>query len=480
MNRREFASVVGIGALARRSEPTPAAFAASAPSPGSLAALSAGELAQLIRARGVSATEVLEAQLERIAAYNPKLNAIVTLDSDRARQSARRADDALARGQSWGPLHGVPVTLEDAHATAGIRSTWGGFPDLAKHVPSEDGTVAARLKSAGAILLGKTNGPMIWPDSVFADTRNPWNPEHTPGRSSAGPAAAIAARLTPLDVGVDTIGSITVPSHNCGIYGMRPTEHRVPLTGAFFIDKVYKWRRMSVTGPMARSVSDLELVLRILAGPDGRDWEVPAVPWREAGDVRAKGLRIAWTASFPGAPMAADIRSGVAMVAEKLGRLGVHVEERLPAIDLGAQSDLADRLFDLVADSESEKPSLLRGYFDVLQQREVYMSAWDGFLAEWDAFLCPAACRSARRTDATDTVIDGTVVPKDQADRMGIPTALSPVNGCPAVALPIGTDRQGLPIGLLLIARQWQDERLLKIAQLVSDLTPGYHPPPGY
>jgi Asp-tRNA(Asn)/Glu-tRNA(Gln) amidotransferase A subunit family amidase len=178
--------------------------------------------------------------------------------------------------------------------------------------------------------------------------------------------------------------------------------------------------------------------------------------------------------------MAADTRNGVAAVVDKLGPLGVQVEERLPAIDLAAQSDLADKLFDVVVDSESEKPSLLRDYFEVLQQREVCMSAWDRFLAEWDAFLCPAACRAARRTDETEVVLDGAVVPKDEADRMGIPAALSPVNGCPAIALPIGTDRQGLPIGVLLIARQWQDERLLKIARLVSEVTPGLQPPPGY
>src|SRR5262245_31697510 len=284
MNRREFTSALGAGLLAHHSGSLSGAEPASAGAATELSTFSAGELAQLIRARRASALEVLEAHLGRIEAHNPKLNAIVTVDAEGARQSARKADEALAKGTSWGLLHGVPVTLEDAHATAGIRSTWGGFPDLATHVPSEDGTVAARLKSAGAILVGKTHGPMIWPNSVFAQTKNPWNLDHTPGRSSAGPAAAVAARLTPLDVGLDTVGSIIVPSHNCGIYGMRPTEHRVPLTGAFLIDKVYRWRRMSVTGPMARSVSDLELALRILAGPDGRDWEVPAVPWREAGD----------------------------------------------------------------------------------------------------------------------------------------------------------------------------------------------------
>ena len=163
-------------------------------------------LAGAMRRLEVSSVEVLDAHLAHIASHNPDLNAIVTLDEDGARLRAQEADAALGRGEVWGALHGVPITLEDAHPTSGIRTTWGGLPRLAEHVPEKDDTVAVRLKAAGAILLGKTNGPEIWPDSIFARTNNPWDLTRTPGGSSAGVGAALAAGLTPLDVGLDTLG----------------------------------------------------------------------------------------------------------------------------------------------------------------------------------------------------------------------------------------------------------------------------------
>jgi amidase len=235
-------------------------------------------LTEAIRRREVSSVEIVDAYLVQIHRHNPKLNAVVTLDEEGARERAMEADAALGRGEVWGALHGVPITLEDAHPAAGIRLTWGGLPRLADYVPEEDGTVAARLKAAGAVLLGKTSGPEIWPDSIFDHTNNPWDLAHTPGGSSSGPGAALAAGLTSLDVGLDTLGSIQNPAHYCGVYGMRPTEHRVPLSGVFFLDPVRKFRVMSVAGPMTQSVEDLRLALRLLAGPDGLDTHVPPVP----------------------------------------------------------------------------------------------------------------------------------------------------------------------------------------------------------
>ena len=161
-------------------------------------------LAEEIQRREVSSAEVVETYLAQIARHNQDLNAVVTLDEVGARTRARKADAALARGEMWGPLHGLPITLEDAHSASGMRTTWGGLPRLADYVPEEDGTVAAKLKATGAILLGKTNGPEIWPDSVFASTNNPWDLAHTPGGSSAGVGAALAAGITPLDIGLDT------------------------------------------------------------------------------------------------------------------------------------------------------------------------------------------------------------------------------------------------------------------------------------
>src|SRR5258708_8340027 len=191
------------------------------------------QLATAIRAGRVSATEVLEAHLAQIDKHNPALNAIITIDAKRAYERAREADKALARGEVWGPLHGVPCMLKDAHATAGMRTTTG-FPPLANYVPQEDSPVAARLKAAGGILIGKTNVHMMLADPaqsinpIFGRTKNPWNIERTPGGSSGGAAAALAAGMTPFEIGTDLNGPIRIPAHFCGVVGLQPSGHRGP------------------------------------------------------------------------------------------------------------------------------------------------------------------------------------------------------------------------------------------------------------
>jgi amidase len=385
----------------------------------------------------------------------------------------------------WGPLHGVPITLEDGHPTSGVRSTWGGLPRLAGHVPEQDGTVAARLKAVGAVLLGKTHGPEVWPDSVFPRTNNPWDETRTPGGSSSGPGAAVAAGLTPLDVGLDTLGSIQNPAHYCGIYGMRPTEHRAPLTGAFFLDPVRKFRVMSVVGPMARSTEDLRLALRILSGPDGRDPHVPPVPWRDPGPLEARGLRIAWSPGFPGIGVQDEIGAAAEEAARELARRGARVEEALPEVDLWRQHELAEELFGLLAGTFSEEPTAfseeagadaedrsrdpLEDYLTALDRRDGMMRAWDEFFSRWDALVVPAGTKTAGRHG------EETADPLEE-----VPYALSQISGCPMVVIPAGVDGQELPFGLQVLGRRWDDERLLAIAQLLSELMTGFWRPPGY
>src|SRR4051812_10086198 len=218
---------------------------------------SAVQLAEWIRAGQVSAAEVLADQLERIERVDADLGSVVTLDAEAARRRADEADKALARGEVWGALHGVGVTIEDIHATAGLRSTFGGLPSFEGYVPAEDATVVARLKAAGAIVVGKTNGPCLWgDDSVFPPTKNPWIGARAAGGSSTGPAVAVAAGLTPLDIAADSTGSIQSPATYCGVFGLRPTEHRVPLTGTLFVDPIRKFRVLTTAGPMARTIAD--------------------------------------------------------------------------------------------------------------------------------------------------------------------------------------------------------------------------------
>jgi amidase len=439
-------------------------------------------LAMALQRGEVSSSEVVESHLAHIERHNPRLSAVVTLDEEGAR--ARAADAALEGREVWGPLHGVPVTLEDGHPTSGMRSTWGGLPRLFGHVPGEDGAVAARLKAAGSILLGKTNGPEVWPDSVFPRTNNPWDPTRTPGGSSSGPGAAVAAGLTPLDVGLDTLGSIQNPAHYCGVYGMRPTEHRVPMTGAFFLDPVRKFRVMSVAGPMARGIEDLCLALRILAAPDGYDSHVPPVPWREPEPTEIRNLRIAWSPDIPGIGTQVEISAVTEDAARELAKRGDVVEQALPNVDPKQQYELAEELFDLLAGTFSEAPTAfseatgaasehgrnpLEGYLTALDRRDTMVGAWEAFFTDWDAVVLPAGTRTAERHGEE---------PADPSDEY--PYALSQISGCPMVVVPAAVDGQERPFGLQVLGRRWDDERLLGIAESVSDLTGGFRRPPGY
>ena len=252
-----------------------------------LAFSSATQLAAAIRDRRVSAAEVLDAHLKRIDERNPALNAIVTIDADAARDRARQADDAIARGNTWGPLHGVPFTLKDAFATAGMRTTVG-FPPF-DHVPRDDSTVAARLKAAGGILVGKTNVAELLADfqtnnSIFGRTNNPWDVARTPGGSSGGAAAAVASGMTPFDIGTDLSGSIRIPAHFCGVFGFKPTNiaSRWPASFPTRYNSPPTVRIMSSVGPIARTVDDLALLYAIIAGPDPRDTDVPPVSHRRS------------------------------------------------------------------------------------------------------------------------------------------------------------------------------------------------------
>src|SRR5260370_3036277 len=280
------------------------------------------QLAAAIRAGDVSATEVLEAHLAQIATHNPALNAIVTMDAEQAQKRAREADETLARGEVWGPLHGVPFTLKDAHATAGMRTVCG--VPRRDYVPHEDSTVTARLKAAGGILLGKTNVAMLLADyqttnPIFGRTNNPWNIERTPGGSSGGAAAPMAAGMTSFDIGTDLSASIRIPAHFCGVCGLKPTEQRVPLTGLIpGLPTPRSVRIMSCIGPMARTVDDLALLYSIIAGPDGRDTEVHPVPADKMAPLELKQLRVAFAPSFPGLPVAAEIRGAVEDLAKQL------------------------------------------------------------------------------------------------------------------------------------------------------------------
>jgi amidase len=411
----------------------------------------------------------------------------VTIDAARARARAREADEALARGRPWGQLHGVPYTLKDAFATAGMKTTVG-FPPMAGFVPSEDSTVAARLNGAGAILIGKTNVAELLADfqtsnPVFGRTNNPWNLERTPGGSSGGAAAAVAAGMVPFDIGTDLSASIRLPGAYCGIFGLKPTERRVPMTGVVPDPRgtPRPLRVMACAGPMARSVDDLALLYRIIAGPDGRDTEVLPVPVRETPEVTLRGLRVAFAPTFPGLPAAAGIRDAVQALASQLAPLCQAVEEApLPAVeiteDLSRTGDLIGMALGAFQPNPNSAPAPLAGYLERLHQRDQSIVAWEAFFEKWDVLLCPASMVTAfpHCKPGSPLRVDGQDVSYWYVSGHG---ALFNYTGHPAIVVPYGQDADGLPIGIQVIGKRWDESRLLGVARALTAVTGGFRRP---
>jgi len=444
------------------------------------------QLAAAIRVGEVSATEVLQAHLAQIARDNPALNAVITLDGEGAEQRAREADAALARGEIWGPLHGVPFTLKDAHATAGMRTTTGS-PSLAATIPNVDSPVTARLKAAGGILMGKTNVPTMLADyqtnnPVFGRTNNPWNVERTPGGSSGGAAAALAAGMTPFEVGTDLSGSIRLPAHFCGVYGLKPTEQRVPRTGLIpGLPGPRSIRIMSCIGPMARTVEDLVLLYGLLAGPGGGDTDVAPVPVEELPPLDLKQLRVAVAPTFGDWPVAFELRAAIAQLAKQLQPLCATVEEvHLPAgrveEDLQRCSALQDLLFGAFGSEGNHPLPTLAAYLEALALRDQAILAWEQFFEEWDVLLCPPSLTSAFAHCET-----GSPLRVDEQEvsywLVGAHSTLFNYTGHPAVVLPYTQDREGLPLGIQLASKRWSESRLLAIAQALMPVTGPFHRP---
>jgi len=475
---------------------------------------SAVDLAEAVRARRISAAELVGVFLSRIKKHNPALNAVCTVDGAGAMARAQEADRALARGELWGPLHGVPMTIKDALETAGVRTT-GGHPPLRDYVPQRDAPAVARLRAAGAILLGKSNVPPLSADyradnPIFGRTNNPWDLERTPGGSTGGGAAAVAAGLSAFDVGSDLAGSVRTPAHFCGLFGLKPSERRVPNTG--HIPEVpglpRAVRHLNVLGPLARSVDDLCLILKTICGPDGAEWDVPPVPWIEPQDRALKDLRFAWSTDFSGVPVTAETRTSIERLAGELARLGCKVEQRNPA---GFDFDAAWENWGEIAIAEraatggeraaervaalnatlGEAWAVARGsargvrasiadYAVFLTRRDCLITAFEKFFDDWDAFLCPVTVSPAipHVPFGTPIDVDGKPVPYFIAGTAY--TCPFNLTGSPVVVLPLARSKAGLPIGVQVVGKRWSEPALLKLSKSLASITGPFTPPPAF
>ncbi|RJT42698.1 amidase [Mesorhizobium waimense] len=448
------------------------------------------ELAAAFAARKISAVEALDAHLAQIDTHNQAINAVVILDREGARERAKEADAALARGDALGPLHGVPFTLKDMHETVGMRTTVG-FPSFADYVARQDSPVVARLKAAGGVLAGKTNVATMLGDwqsdnPLFGRTGNPWNLDRTAGGSSGGAAAAVATGMTPFEIGTDMQDSIRLPASFCGVYGLKPTEHRISLAGAFPDPggAARSVRLMSCLGPLARTVEDLALIYQIIAGPDGADTDLAPVPVESMPRLDVKSLRIAFASSFPGFPVAGEISAAVENLAAQLKQAGATVQEAvLPKLDLHDDLEQGGELIGMMLEAAQpeapEQPTPLSRWFEALARRDRSILAWDRFFETCDALLCPVAmCTAfAHCEPGTQIEVDG-----KQQNYWMLPAygAVFNYSSHPALSLPCGQDRDGLPIGLQLVGKRWSESRLLGIAKAIEPLTGGFRRPPNY
>jgi aspartyl-tRNA(Asn)/glutamyl-tRNA(Gln) amidotransferase subunit A len=445
--------------------------------------LPATELAALIRRRKTSPVEVVDAVLARIGQVNPRLNAFVTVTADEARRQAKAAERAVTRRSArLGPLHGVPFSVKDLVITRGVRTTFG-TPLFRDNVPTEDAPMVERMKAAGAIMLGKTNTPTFgWIGAthnlLFGITRNPWNPERTPGGSSGGASAAAAAGLGPLHIGTDGGGSIRIPASCAGIFGFKPSFGRIPTyppSGAWSLSHI---------GPMTRTVADAALMLQATAGPDERDqFSLPA----ERGDYtkalrgNLKGLRVAYSDDLGFAEILdPEVRTVCAGAAGAFRGLGCRLEDVRPRwpspFDCWEQifcGGIATRLAPYLDRREQIDPGLLRIIEATLKNPPTrYVQAWFDRLAWWqhpralfeqyDLLLTPTiACPPFEVGLDNPSEIAGKPVPAYGWIPFTFPFNLS---GQPAASVPAGFTKAGLPIGLQIVGRRNDDASVLRAA----------------
>ncbi|WP_437970450.1 amidase [Sorangium sp. So ce260] len=476
--------------------------------PSDPVACTALELAAALRRREISARELLDAFAARAQAENVRLRAIVGFDLERARAAADASDARLGRGEPRGPFEGVPMSVKDTFDTAGMTTT-SGLPWLSRNRPEKDAALVARLRAAGAVVFAKTSCPLASYDwqcvhPMGGRALNPWDSARTPGGSSGGSAAALAARLTPLELGSDVAGSIRVPAHFCGVFGLRPTEGALPTAGhAQAPGQPPSLRNLIACGPMARDPGDLRALFACLSAPSPG----PLAPAGGApGPASLRGLRVAWCAAWGGVRPDAATRDALGETARRLAEAGAVVEEAQPP---DFPVDEAWRVWGVLQGHEllgaapwparvpglgrgavalgfalRFRPGLLAGvlargalasraaYRRALARRAELAAALDAFLSRHDVWITPVAATPAfsHRPTGAHIEVDGEPLPYEIANgSWSIPTA---VGGHPIAVAPAAMSPGGLPIGLQWHARRGQDARLLAIVEAHHALSP--------
>ncbi|MBM3608871.1 MAG: amidase [Alphaproteobacteria bacterium] len=476
--------------------------------------LAAKDLARMIRRKETGCEELLNHFLARVEKHNPKLNAIIATDIPRAKKRAREADAALARGEVWGPLHGVPMTVKESNDMAGLPTTWG-VPANRNSIAKTDGLAVTRWLNAGVTLFGKTNVPYLLADSqswneIYGCTNNPWDETRTPGGSSGGASAALAAGLTGIEMGSDIASSIRNPAHYCGLFGHKPTWGICPPRG-HAVGGALRQTDISVIGPLARSARDIALGLDIIAGPD----EIDGVGYRlklpPARRKTLRNLRVGFIFDDANAPVDEEYKSMLIKLADFLRKQKAIVHDNArPDFDFGDAARLfsvmlraatsgrsADEVYrrnvEEVSRLDPKDDSLsaraLRGatishrdWLQLDEKRTMMRWKWHEYFKNYDVLLCPVMCTPAfphdhRPSYERTSTINGKIYPAMMetfwAGYTGLPLL-------PASTAPIGFTKSGLPAGVQIVAAQYEDRTALRVARLLEKEYQAFTPPPRY
>jgi amidase len=439
-------------------------------------------IAARIRSKELSAVEALDYFRARIERFNPSVNAVVVLDWERAYETARARDAALASGVLAGPLHGVPMTIKESFDVGGLPTTRGD-PQLANHLAVEDDIVVQRLRAAGAVLFGKTNVPLHLTDlqsynEVYGLTRNPWNLERGPGGSSGGSAAALAAGLAGVEFGSDIGGSIRGPAHYCGVYGHKPTYNVIGVSRLGPPERS-SLPDLCVAGPLARTAEDLAMLLGVTAGPRPVDSHCN-VQLRDA-PVSLHGLRVALWAQDPCARVQASITERCLMLGNELSRRGAQVSDSArPKFS----SEHAGLVYRELLNAETDPTSTLthRKWLQLHDQRTQLRMQWHEFFQDWDLVICPVAATTAFPHNhgayrGRKLLVDGMQSPYfQQLFWAGLATC----SYLPSTVFPTGGDADRLPLGLQAVSAEGNDRLTIAFAGWMERELGGFCPPPGY
>ena len=463
-----------------------------------LTTFSAKQLLALIQSKQVSCEEVMQAHLTRIEQVNPLLNAIVQqLPPEEALREARNADVAIAHHEKMGLLHGLPVTVKDSYKAKGFMGSRGNKSFL-NSVAEEDSTLIARLRAAGAIILAVTNVPAFLmsfetDNLLYGRTNNPYDVTRTSGGSSGGQAAIIAAGGSPLGLGADAAGSIRQPAHYCGITGIKPTRNLLPHTGAHPVDGLGVFSYVVAQGPMARFIDDLIMVLPILAGPDEYDADVPPVLLRDPAQVNLRSLRVAFHSDNQVVTPTDDIINTIKNVSTALSSQVASIQEDCPAV-IKETHQLFEELFfyggdrgqwlvEMMESFKVEKPGrtfqelLNRAKqceFSVTEMRnrlfllDQFKIAMMNFMRNYDVIICPVTSTPAKHHETVFTFKEGLDL------SYNLPYNVA---GWPAVTVRCGTSKEGLPIGVQIIAKPWRDDVALAVAKRLEEIFGGWQQP---